>query len=65
MFFLVCTDDYRIESFHVTEGDEARGRSRDEEIYGNDVGEHTQPASGVAGTSSACYPSHSAAFKFT
>ena len=59
---LLCTDN-RKKSFHVSEGDEARGENR-EGYYGNDVGDHTQPASGVVGTSSACYPSHRAEFKF-
>ena len=53
---LICTDN-RSKSFHVIDGDEGRGKNH-EGYYGNDVGEHTQPASGVVGTSSACYPSH-------
>jgi hypothetical protein len=64
MMTLVCTDDTRRHFFHAIEGNEKRG-IRDEGSYGNDVGEHTQPASGVAGTSSACYPSHLPAFKFS
>ena len=63
MMLLACTDN-RSKSFHVIDGDEGRGENR-EGYYGNDVGEHTQPASGVVGTSSACYPSHRAGFKFT
>jgi hypothetical protein len=61
---LVSTNDTRRYFFHGIEGDEERG-TRDEGSYGNDVGEHSKPASGVTGTSSACYPSHPHAFKFT
>lgn len=62
---LVCTDENTERFFHVIEGDEKRGTNRDEDSHGNDVGVYTQPASGVVGTSSACYPSHRAPFKFT
>ena len=61
---LVCTDVTKGQSCHAIEGDDLRG-VHVEGSYGNDVGEHTQPASGVAGTSSACYPSHRAASKFS
>jgi len=61
---VACTD---IETRHfllAIEMQAVRGEIRDEGYYGNDVGEHTQPASGVVGTSSACYPSHPAPIKF-
>jgi hypothetical protein len=61
---LACTDDNCSKSFHANAGDERRGENHDEGYHGNDVGEHTQPASGVVGTSSACYPSHRAEIKF-
>ena len=61
---LVSTDEKNSDSFHAIAGDEARGVPG-KGSYGNDVGDHMQPASGVAGTSSACYPSHRAAFKFS
>ena len=62
---LVCTDDNARPSFHAFVGDEERGTNQDEDSHGNDVGAYTQPASGVVGTSSACYPSHRTPFKFT
>jgi hypothetical protein len=62
---LVCTDDNTGNFFHAVAGDEERGTNQDEDFYGNDVGDYTQPASGVVGTSSACYPSHPSPFKFT
>ena len=61
---LVSSDDTPRHFIHAIEGDEERG-VRDEGSYGNDVGDHTLPASGVAGTSSACYPSHLASHKFS
>ena len=61
---LTSTDDQNRNAFHAIAGDEARGIPVDGS-YGNDVGDYTQPASGVVGTSSACYPSHRAAFKFS
>ena len=63
MMLLVCTDTSRSKFFRAIVGDEVRGENH-EGYHGNDVGEHTQPASGVVGTSSACYPSHRAQSKF-
>jgi hypothetical protein len=60
---LVCTDNCRNKFLRAIVGDEERGVIH-EGYHGNDVGEHTQPASGVVGTSSACYPSHRAQSKF-
>jgi hypothetical protein len=62
---LACTDENTEHFFHAIEGDEERGTNQDEDSHGNDVGAYTQPASGVAGTSSACYPSHRDPFKFS
>ena len=62
---LVSTDIETRHFLRPTAFDAVRGEIRDEGYYGNDVGEHTQPASGVVGTSSACYPSHPASFKFS
>ena len=61
---LVCIDNNRRKFFRAIEGDEVRAKNHDEGYHGNDVGEHTQPASGVVGTSSACYPSHLDEIKF-
>jgi hypothetical protein len=61
---LVSIHENNSDFFHAIAGDEARG-APGKVSYGNDVGDHTQPASGVVGTSSACYPSHRAAFKFS
>ena len=61
---LACTDNNCSKFFRAIDGDEGRGRNHDEGYHGNDVGEHTQPASGVVGTSSACYPSHPDEIKF-
>jgi hypothetical protein len=61
---LVCTDIETRHSLRSIAIQAMSGEIRDEGYYGNDVGEHTQPASGVAGTSSACYPSHPAPIKF-
>jgi hypothetical protein len=65
MMTLVCTDDKTGHFFHAIVGDEERGTNQDEDSHGNDVGAYTQPASGVVGTSSACYPSHRPHLKFT
>ena len=62
---LVCTDNNTGNLFHAIAGDEERGANQDEDSKGNDVGAYTQPASGVVGTSSACYPSHHTQFKFS
>src|SRR2546423_10845742 len=62
---LAFTDENTEHFFHAIDGDEERGTNQDEDSHGNDVGVYTQPASGVAGTSSACYPSHRDQFKFT
>ncbi|HJP58546.1 MAG TPA: hypothetical protein VJ865_01050 [Gemmatimonadaceae bacterium] len=61
---LACTDNDRSNFFRAIEGDGARVDRSTMSYNGNDVGEHTQPASGVVGTSSACYPSHRAEIKF-
>ena len=50
---------------HALEHDHRRGPHHHEGYWSNDDGEQDQPASGVAGTSSACYPSHPPVSKFT